>query len=157
VRLGPRGVLLATRAAFLSITVWVAATMLLSVSGPTWLYGWFDGPFHFLCHRMPERIISIAGVPMPMCSRCAGIWIGLSLSAALAWPPVSIKALRIIFPIALALMAIEVFTQDMGWHPVFHPTRILSGLLVSVPFGGALGALVTRELRSPSGAEAGPR
>jgi uncharacterized membrane protein len=150
-------VAIVVRLAFLSITLWVALTMVLQVTGPSALYGALDLPFHFLCHRMPERILSIGGVPMPMCSRCAGIWLGLSISAAAAWPPVSIKVLRVVFPIALVLMAIEVFTQDMGWHPVFHPTRILSGLLVSIPFGGALGALVQRELSAPPDPEAPPQ
>ncbi len=144
-----RSAALVVRLSFLAIPLWVGLTMLLQVTGPAALYAAFDLPFHFLCHRMPERILSLGGVPMPMCSRCAGIWLGLSLSAAAAWPPVSIKVLRVVFPIALVLMAIEVFTQDMGWHPVFHPTRILTGLLVSVPFGGALGALIQRELASP--------
>ncbi|HVY47534.1 MAG TPA: DUF2085 domain-containing protein [Minicystis sp.] len=150
---------LAARASFLVIVVWIALTMAFHAWGMTRLYAAFDLPFHFLCHRMPERILSIGGVPMPMCSRCAGIWVGMSLSAAAAWPPVSIRALRIIFPIAAALMALEVFTQDMGWHPVFHPTRVLTGLLVSVPFGGALGALITRELARSAEApsrDAGP-
>jgi uncharacterized membrane protein len=139
-------VLVLVRISFLSIVLWVVATMVLSVTGPSSVHAALDLPFHFLCHRMPERILSIGGVPMPMCSRCAGIWLGLSVSAAAAWPPVSIRVLRVVFPIALVLMAIEVFTQDMGWHPVFHPTRLLTGLLVSVPFGGALGALIKREL-----------
>ena len=139
------------RVAFFAITLWVVATMVTDVTGPQAIFAALDLPFHFLCHRLPERTIFIAGVPMPMCSRCAGIWIGLSLSTAAAFPPVSIRALRIIFPIALTLMAIEVVTQDLGWHPVFHPTRVLTGLLVSVPFGGALGALVTREITARSG------
>jgi hypothetical protein len=43
-------------------------------------------------------------------------------------------------------MLIEVVTQDLGLHPVFHPTRLLSGLLLSVPLGGAIGAVLTREM-----------
>ena len=83
---------------------------------------------------------------MPLCSRCAGIWIGLSLSAALAWPVLPLRALRIVVAAAAALMLIEVVTQDLGLHPVFHPTRLLSGLLLTVPFGGAIGGIIRREL-----------
>jgi uncharacterized membrane protein len=155
-RPSPAATLWMARGAFASITVWIALTMLTDAFGPRWLYVLLDLPFHFLCHRMPERILSIDGVPMPMCSRCAGIWLGLSVSVVAAWPPVSIRVLRVVFPIALVLMAIEVFTQDMGWHPVFHPTRVLSGLLVSVPFGGALGALLQRELGSAPDPEPDP-
>jgi uncharacterized membrane protein len=140
------------RGAFASVAIWVALTTLTRVTGPTALHQALDLPFHLVCHRLPERVLAIAGVPLPFCSRCTGLWLGFSVSAALAWPRVPMRALRVVLPIALALMAIEVLTQDLGLHPVFHPTRLLTGLGVSVPFGGALGALVTRELRGGAGA-----
>jgi len=145
-RLSNRAAIYCARGAFLSISVWVVLTMVTHVTGPTGLHAALDLPFNFLCHRIPERTLHVFGVPMPMCSRCAGLWIGMSLTAAAAWPSFSLRALRVIFPIALGLMAIEVVSQDLGWHPVFHPTRVLSGLLVSVPFGGSLGAMITAEL-----------
>ncbi|MFO0762053.1 MAG: DUF2085 domain-containing protein [Byssovorax sp.] len=137
------------RASLGMILVWIALTTLFRKTGPVALWFYFDLPFRVLCHQLPERVLTIAGAPMPLCSRCLGIWGGLSLSGALAWPVIPIKALRIWIPIALGLMGLEVLTQDLGLHPVYHPTRILSGLLVSIPFGGALGGLIVRELREP--------
>jgi hypothetical protein len=64
----------------------------------------------------------------------------------MAWPALPARALQVAAAVACALMLAEVVTQDLGLHPVFHPTRIATGLLLSVPFGGALGALITREL-----------
>jgi uncharacterized membrane protein len=122
--------------------------MITRAFGPPALAALLDLPWRLLCHRIPERVLSIGGTPMPVCSRCAGIWIGLSVSATIGWPSLPMRALRIVVAVAAALMLVEVVTQDLGWHPVFHPTRILSGLLISVPFGGALGALIARELRS---------
>jgi uncharacterized membrane protein len=147
-----RRALFAARASFGSIAVWIALTTLLRATGPVLLWAALDLPFRLLCHRIPERILSVFGTPMPLCSRCLGLWLGGSLSAVLAWPALPLRALRVVVPIALGLMALEVLTQDLGLHPVFHPTRVLSGLLVSVPLGGAIGAMVTREL---GGAERG--
>jgi len=141
-----RTALFAARSSFGAIAAWIALTTLLHATGPELLWTALDLPFRLLCHRIPERVISIAGTPLPMCSRCTGLWLGASISAALAWPTLSLRTLRIVLPVALALMALEVVTQDLGLHPVFHPTRLLSGLLVSVPLGGAIGAMITKEL-----------
>ena len=141
-----RAALFAARASFGSITLWIALTTALrAVDAGLWWTA-FDLPFRLLCHRIPERVLSIAGTPLPLCSRCAGIWIGASLSAAFAWAVLPLRTLRVVLPIALGLMGIEVLTQDLGLHPVFHPTRLLSGLLISVPLGGAIGGMITREL-----------
>lgn len=141
-----RAALFAARASFASIAVWIALTTALRAAGGGLVWTAMDLPFRLMCHRIPERVISLAGTPMPLCSRCAGLWLGASISAALGWPVLPLRALRIVLPAALALMAIEVVTQDLGLHPVFHPTRLLSGLLVAVPLGGAIGGMVTREL-----------
>lgn len=143
----PRSAGIAARAAFGGIAVWIALTTWLRATGPVSIWLALDLPFRLLCHRIPERVIEVAGAPMPLCSRCAGIWLGMSVSAALAWPVLPVRALRVTVVVAAALMLAEVITQDLGLHPVFHPTRLLSGLLLSVPFGGALGGLIKRELQ----------
>lgn len=144
-----RIVAIVARLAFASIAAWIALVMTTRALGADALAAALDLPFSILCHRIPERVLSIGGQPMPLCSRCAGLWIGLSVSAALARPSLSMAALRVVFASAAAFMLVEVVTQDLGLHPVFHPTRLLSGLLLSAPFGGAIGALVKRELSPP--------
>ncbi len=137
----------AARASFGVLLGWILLTTLLSATGPEELHFALDLPFRLLCHRLPERVLTFHGATFPLCSRCLGIWAGLSLGAALAWPSVSIKALKIITPIGMALMLAEVVTQDLGLHPVFHPTRLLSGVLLAWPIGAAVGGLIRRELR----------
>jgi uncharacterized membrane protein len=137
---------IAARAAFGFLALWIGLVTVLAATGPEWLFSALDWPFHLVCGRAPARVLAIAGAPMPLCSRCAGIWLGVSVSAAMAWPALPPRALQAMAAVACALMLAEVVTQDLGLHPVFHPTRIASGLLLSVPFGGALGALITREL-----------
>lgn len=141
-----RAAVIAARGSFAAVALWIALATLLAATGPAALHAIVDLPFAFMCHRLPERTLSILGAPMPLCSRCLGLWLGMSLSAALAWPALSIKALRVVVPTAAIFMLAEVVTQDLGLHPVFHPTRLLSGLLLSVPLGGAIGAVLTREM-----------
>jgi uncharacterized membrane protein len=98
-----------------------------------------DGLFAPFCHRLPERSLSLLGAPMPLCSRCLGLVVGLGAGLAAAWPYAGLRALRISVSLGLAFLFVELTTQDLGWHPVFHPTRLLSGLLVAFPIGAAAG------------------
>lgn len=134
------------RGAFASIALWMAAAWGARYAGLPRLAAALDLPFLLACHRLPERTASILGAPMPVCSRCAGLYLGLSLGVVLAAPVLPLRVLRLWLPLALALLLVELVTQELGLHPVWHGTRVASGLLVSVPFGGALGGLLVREL-----------
>lgn len=98
-----------------------------------------------MCHRLPERTLAIAGVPMPLCSRCAGIFAGVALGAVLMRPRLALAVWRWIIAATGVLMALEVVAQDAGLHPIWHPTRVLSGLL----FGYALAVTCVTALRGP--------
>jgi uncharacterized membrane protein len=89
-----------------------------------------DMVFLTMCHRRPARTLSFAGVPMPLCSRCAGIFLGVAIGAVIGRPLLSLRAWRWAFAVACALMIADVVTQDLGLHPVWHPGRILTGVLV---------------------------
>jgi uncharacterized membrane protein len=95
-----------------------------------------DAAFVTMCHRLPERTMVLAGVAMPVCSRCAGVFGGVTLGALILRPRLSAAAWRWAITAGGALMLIDVATQDLGIHPVWHATRLLSGGV----FGYALGA-----------------
>lgn len=141
-----RSAAVVARAGFASIAVWVAATMVATAAGWTVLAATLQAPWLFVCHRLPERTLAIAGTPMPICSRCAGLWLGISIAGALAWPPLPLRVLRIVVPVAGLLMIADVVSQDAGWHPVWHSTRLLTGLLLGVPIGGGVGSVIVAEL-----------
>jgi uncharacterized membrane protein len=90
-----------------------------------------------MCHRFPERTLELSGVLMPLCSRCAGIFAGVALGGLLAWPRVGMGAWRWVLGFAAAVMIIEVATQDLGIHPVYHPTRIATGVLLGYAMAAA--------------------
>lgn len=111
--------------------------------------GWFEG----FCHRLPERSLSIGDEIMPLCSRCLGISTGAGLGLLIGKPFWGIRELRISVSLAAAFLFLELTTQDLGWHPVFHPTRLLSGFLVAYPLGAAATALATMLKSAVSSAE----
>src|SRR5262245_38469499 len=123
--------------AFAAIAFWFVLAMVVSRAGWTRASVAIEMPFVLVCHRMPERVLSIAGTPMPLCSRCAGLWLGISVAATLGWPALPLRILRIVVPAAIALLLLELATQDLGMHPIWHSTRFLTGLLVGAPMGGA--------------------
>lgn len=75
---------------------------------------------------------------MPLCSRCLGLLEGLGLGVAIARPRFNLTKLRLVVSLASALLFLEITTQDLGWHRVFHPTRLLSAFLVAYPIGAAM-------------------
>lgn len=99
----------------------------------------FDFVFFAMCHRRPARTLFFEGVAMPLCSRCAGIFLGVALAAAIGRPILALRLWRWLFAIACALMLADVVTQDLHIHPVWHPTRILTGVLVG--YGMVVGFL----------------
>lgn len=108
-----------------------------------------DAVFASMCHRMPERTLVIAGVAMPLCSRCAGVFAGAAAGAIAAWPRLSARGHRTLITAAGAAMLLDVVTQDLGLHPVWHATRLATGFV----FGYAVGAAALVLLRRAAGAE----
>lgn len=108
--------------------------------------GWLaDAMFVVVCHRLPERTLLIAGVEMPICSRCAGIFAGLALGALIAWPKLSLRASRVALTVAGLLMLSDVVTQDLGVHPLWHATRLVTGAAFGHAFACALVSVIRRE------------
>lgn len=89
-----------------------------------------DLVFFSMCHRRAARTLFFEGVAMPLCSRCAGIFLGVAIAALIGRPILALPKWRVLFAIACALMLADVVTQDLGIHPVWHATRIATGLLV---------------------------
>lgn len=105
-----------------------------------------DGMFFLICHRRAERTLVLAGVAMPLCSRCAGIALGLALGGVVAWPSPSARVTRIAAAGAGAAMLVDVVTQDLGIHPVWHWSRISTGALFGYVLAIGLFGLIRREL-----------
>jgi len=147
---GPRLLLRVLRPAFVTVGVLPWLVPLLRAYLPLGTAGvWLDAAFATMCHRLPERSLVLAGVAMPVCSRCAGVFGGVALGALAAWPRLSPRRHKLAITAAGAAMLADVVTQDLGLHPLWHATRITTGLL----FGYALGAASICALRRDAGGE----
>ncbi len=102
-------------------------------------------PFALVCHQRLERTLELAGAPMPVCSRCAGIFAGLALGAVALWPRLSLRAARLALFGAGAAMALDVALQDLGLHPLWHATRLATGFALGGLGAAALFSAIRRE------------
>jgi uncharacterized membrane protein len=118
-----------------------------------------DAAFVTMCHRLPERTLVLAGVAMPLCSRCSGIFAGVAGGALAVWPQLSARAWRWVITAAAAAMVLDVATQDLGLHPVWHPTRLASGFAFGYAIAAACLVALRREADEPrhDGAASGPK
>ena len=79
-----------------------------------------------ICHQLPARCLTVAGVAMPACARCSGIYLGILLAAAFYAVP-GRRRLFLHYPsrgaAALAVLAVGPCAVDFffGWggYPLF--------------------------------------
>jgi uncharacterized membrane protein len=93
--------------------------------------------FRMMCHGRVERCLELFGVPMPICARCTGIYLGL-LAGVLAFrliPFLRERVMRIVAFIAVVPLAIDGLTQLAGLRESVNPLRIATGLIAGLAFG----------------------
>ena len=120
-----------SRSVFALSVLLVAAGLipwLLSID-PAWSRA-MSPVFRSMCHQRPERSLWFLGAPMVVCSRCAGVYLGVALGVALPLPRRRIRYGRGLVIAAIALATLDVITQDLGLHAPFHPVRLATGLLL---------------------------
>lgn len=95
-----------------------------------------------MCHQRVERTLILNGSLMVVCSRCAGIYAGFAFGALSGFSLRSFPWFRQLMWIAMGIMLLDVVTQDLGLRPLWHATRMGSGLLL----GFVLAAWVPAQL-----------
>jgi uncharacterized membrane protein len=103
--------------------------------------------FRVLCHGIERRCLTMFGVPMPICARCTGIYIGLfaGVVAFLVYPLVEERFMRILLYAAAVPMLIDGLTQAAGFRESTNPLRIATGFIAAFMFGAwALSAIERR-------------
>ena len=93
--------------------------------------------FRVMCHGITTRCLPLFDVPMPICARCTGIYLGLiaGLLAFLALPWVAEKTMRIVSIVAVTPLAIDGLTQLAGLRESTNPLRIATGMAAGLAFG----------------------
>lgn len=106
-----------------------------------------------VCHQRPLRSFTVAGVPQPVCARCAGLYLGAPLGVACAVglarrygrrrvAQVSLRGARRIIAWVVAPTLASVVVE---WSQVAQPGNGLR-LLLAVPAGAAVGWLTAAAL-----------
>jgi uncharacterized membrane protein len=78
--------------------------------------------FRAVCHQIPQRCLWIAGTPMPVCARCAGIYFGAlaALITRAQWRRNGLLA-------AGAMVALDVASEAIGLRPAIAVLRVATG------------------------------
>lgn len=110
-----------------------------------------------ICHQRPERSFFWDGHQLPVCARCAGLYVSgaLGLAAwfgmkiARGWRPASLDpraALRLVI-IAGVPTAVSFATGALGWWDGSNVTRAVLAAPLGACAGAIVAAVATKDLR----------
>lgn len=144
-----------TVAALLWVTILFAAPYAIASGNPplvaaaTFVYQGAG----LICHQRPERSFHIAGVQLPVCGRCLGLYLSGAIGALAAWfgaLTVAPRETRLLLVVAAVPTAVTVSLEFLGLiHPT-NPVRAASAL----PLGAAAAWIFVRSLRADAEADA---
>ena len=99
--------------------------------------------FSFQCHQAPERSFALGSTYFPVCVRCAGVYLGLAVSALA--PAIRAKFLgtRRALYLALFAMAGSWGLEHFAQLAIPACVRALAGLLFGVTVGMRARAIVS--------------
>jgi uncharacterized membrane protein len=101
-----------------------------------------------LCHQKAERSFFINGNQMPFCSRCTAIWLGIAVGlGVMIFYKIKLTS-KFLFLIFLGFIPIFIdgFGQLFGFWESSNIIRVLTGLLVGVVSGIAIGMIIDETL-----------
>jgi len=93
--------------------------------------------FSRVCHQEPGRSLWLAGVPMSVCARCLGIYVGAAAGAL-----VRVRhevALRML-AIAAAVNVVDVVAEFAGLHGNWAVVRVCLGIVLGITIAAAIAA-----------------
>jgi uncharacterized membrane protein len=101
-----------------------------------------------ICHQRPERSFHLAGVQLPVCGRCAGLYFAAAAAVLPAWllpiGPGGARQTRTILAIAAAPTAATFALELAG---LLFPSN-LTRALCAAPLGAAAAWIFIRSLKS---------
>lgn len=96
------------------------------------------------CHQAVARSIALHGVPLPVCARCFGIYLGLGAGALLGWPRLGERALIVWVFAALLVTLFDVASEALGFRPALAALRVAVGMLLGYAVGIGVRRLAAR-------------
>jgi uncharacterized membrane protein len=104
-----------------------------------------------VCHQLPERSFHIAGVQLPVCARCTGLYVG-GVVGIIVWlartrRPLSHAFARRALLVAVAPTLVTVLTAAAGWWDPGNALRAALAMPLGVMVGAVVTAVAVRDLR----------
>jgi uncharacterized membrane protein len=126
-------------AAFAVLLIWALGT-------PPGILGKADAVGYAICHRIAERSFLINGMPMPLCARCTGIYLGVMASCLIAiasgrtrvsrLPPPSVAVVLGLFVVIMGIDGvnsyIHLFPGGTGVYEPHNWLRLVTGMYCGV-------------------------
>jgi uncharacterized membrane protein len=100
-----------------------------------------------ICHQRPERSFHLAGVQLPVCGRCLGLYLSGALGAVIAWFASrrgTVGRGRLALFLASIPTALTVSLEFIG---LIHPTN-LARALSALPLGATAAWIFVTSLRA---------
>ena len=98
-----------------------------------------------VCHQRPERSFHLAGVQLPVCARCLGLYLSGAIGLTLASRrrrAFSTHVVRLLLVLAALPIAATVTLEWLGAIQTSNIQRLITGL----PLGFAAGVIIVRSL-----------
>ncbi len=102
-----------------------------------------------VCHQRADRSFHLAGLPLPVCARCFGLYASGAAAAALAWllgarraAAPGVRAARFLFTAGAVPTAA---TVALEWFGLVSPSN-LARALAALPLGAVAGWVFVRML-----------
>ncbi len=139
--------------------IWLAALWLAPIAMSRGRFPAIDlvvyGAGSLICHQRPERSFHLAGVQMPVCARCLGLYVAGTIGAVVAWTgawagasarwPARFAAAgaRKAFALAATPIAISLALEWLGLIQTSNVARLLTALPLGLAAGWILiGSLI---------------
>lgn len=91
--------------------------------------------FSRVCHQDPARSFWVWGVPVAVCARCFGIYLGAAVGAWVGWS----RQLAVWFlAVAAAVNALDVLSEMAGLHGNWMDVRFVLGAALGVGMAAAV-------------------
>jgi uncharacterized membrane protein len=96
----------------------------------------------FICHQRPERSFDLAGLQLPVCARCLGVYAGAAMGTVAAFRIGRVRRPRAVAILAVVPALVSLVVEWAGVSALSNTIRAATGVVA----GGLVAAVVLATL-----------